>query len=451
MTSSDYNHIMRARVYFQRPLNMLLPLWEKLAACSLVPATPPDAPIAEVAVGYLTKHHDLNGRERYSFQYDPHYCDVVNWPIASSLMVRREPYVSNALPPFFDNLIVEGWLAEHAEKSFHIHKDNRFALLMVTGQHCFGAVRVQALDTQGDPLAPPTSPTRPTAIYDDQLKLQKNKSLRVQLDTQEPSLSFRHTIYGASISGAQKKGLFRWDKKLRAFIPTSKQAEYILKPEGQFDELPANEHFSMLIAQKLGFDMPDFTLIKLKNLGFVFVVRRFDRIDGQALMMEDMAQVLHRLSHNKYSLSCEKVAKAIIKHTAAPQVNLYNFYRRLVFNYFIANADMHLKNWALVENSRQMQSYKLAPCYDILNTRLAISNEPDDMSLSLGGKQKNLRAKDFRLFAKQLNIPQADRVFEQLPHWWQSIQTHIPQSFLSPSKQEHYLNIVEQRYKILTR
>jgi serine/threonine-protein kinase HipA len=119
--------------------------------------------------------------------------------------------------------------------------------------------------------------------------------------------------YG-SISGAQRKGLFALQKnELRI---ASAESTFILKPDGDYPELPANEHLTMTAARRLGFDVPQTGLVQIEKVGLVFVIRRFDRTsENRKLLVEDMAQIYEEASQDKYSLSHEKVGQAISEHT----------------------------------------------------------------------------------------------------------------------------------------
>src|SRR5262245_53184042 len=101
---------------------------------------------------YLTRAH-IYLRERwvgvleksfvhkYMFSYNKDYVkDPTAIPISHSFPIAEQPYIWGELHPFFDNLILEGWLLQQAEKNFHIDKKNRFAMLMAIGRNTIGAV-----------------------------------------------------------------------------------------------------------------------------------------------------------------------------------------------------------------------------------------------------------------------------------------------------------------------
>ena len=85
---------------------------------------------------------------RTVFTYSPEWLarrDAV--PVSLTLPLRAEPYVSQGLHPFFENLLPEGWLLEVTTKTLKISKDDPFGLLLATCQDCVGAVEIEAAST----------------------------------------------------------------------------------------------------------------------------------------------------------------------------------------------------------------------------------------------------------------------------------------------------------------
>lgn len=67
-------------------------------------------------------------------------------PVSLTLPLRPEPYVYRSLPPFFDNLLPEGWLLELSTAKLKIPKDDAFGLLLATCADCVGAVEILPID-----------------------------------------------------------------------------------------------------------------------------------------------------------------------------------------------------------------------------------------------------------------------------------------------------------------
>ncbi len=430
-------------------------------------------------VGTLTKPNE----KKYRFTYTTEYLnkkDAIS--ISINLPLRAEVFESPVLHPFFDNLIMEGWLLNQMEKTFHIDKKNRWGLLMMIGANPIGAVSIHALDENENvwPLSSSIeNPLEQTRLFQMQIASHKNicsfcfkdlqdqkqkyhlscyrklwgttRELAVRLDEKHPLQSFSRTITDGSISGAQRKGLFAIVKKeLRV---NSELSMYILKPDGDYPELPANEHLTMTAARHLKFDVPPTGLIEIEEVGYVFVIKRFDRINvNQRLLVEDMAQIHEEASDDKYSLSLEKVGKSIASHTQAGPLHLNDFFRRIVFCYLTANGDMHLKNWSLLEMQTNLGVYRLSPVYDWLNTRIVLANEKDDLAIPLRGKQRNLQRSYFQKFAiEDLKIDEAfvEKVFAEISSWKDLLEKLVPSSFLSAPMKKSYLETIAQRFEIL--
>ncbi len=68
-------------------------------------------------------------------------------PVSLTLAVRREPYESNGLLPFFWNLLPEGWLLEIAVSKLKIAREDAFGLLLATCADNIGAVAVLPIET----------------------------------------------------------------------------------------------------------------------------------------------------------------------------------------------------------------------------------------------------------------------------------------------------------------
>lgn len=78
-----------------------------------------------------------------TFQYDPAWLangDAV--AVSLTLPLRSDPYVTEGLHPYFENLLPEGWLLEIATTKLKIGKDDAFGLLAATCADCIGAVEI---------------------------------------------------------------------------------------------------------------------------------------------------------------------------------------------------------------------------------------------------------------------------------------------------------------------
>ncbi len=423
---------------------------------------------AEYKAAHIYLRDDLAGKleklsaDSFAFTYDDGWMAKAQGPVAFSLPLFQKAHQVNQLFPFFDNLIPEGWLLDYVRGAYKIDKDDRFALLLATCHfESIGAVRVVALDSEEQEISLSESSDSndkecPLEMLAPKEKaLQKKlwdttKKITVLLDPDEPLNSFRKTVRGCSISGAQSKGLFYLDSEGK-FTPSRSASQFIVKPlSNVFAELPENEYITMEIAKKVGFEVPPCALVDIEGVGRSLVIKRFDVSKEGRRRCEDFAQILNENSEGKFKLSYEKVAKAIDKYSHAPVADLYEFYRRLIFSFFIGNGDMHLKNWSLLEVEPGANVFYLSPCYDLLNTRLAIADENEEMALTIDGKKNKITRQTFIQFAGQfLGNHLVEKPFGDLALWWEVTEKCVQYCALSDKYKEEYLEIVKNRYRRL--
>ncbi|MBI4474624.1 MAG: HipA N-terminal domain-containing protein [Acidobacteria bacterium] len=98
-----------------------------------------------VRVGYIEETE--NGTR---FTYDDAWLrkpDAV--PVSLTLPLRKDPYESRGVHPFFENLLPEGWLLELSTSKLKISKDDVFGLLLATCADCVGAVEIVKSEEDG--------------------------------------------------------------------------------------------------------------------------------------------------------------------------------------------------------------------------------------------------------------------------------------------------------------
>jgi serine/threonine-protein kinase HipA len=161
--------------------------------------------------------------------------------------------------------------------------------------------------------------------------------------------------------------------------------------------------------------------------------------------MEDFCQLTEKPTEHKYRGSYEQIARAILRYSAIPGLDVLNFYEVVLFSFLTGNADMHLKNFSLIE--KPGLGMGLAPAYDLVNTALVNPADNEEMALSLNGRRNKIGRTDFEaaFTAAGLTLTQQRNLFskmaEALPSWRSAIAT----SFLSPDSREKYWAIVEER------
>lgn len=225
---------------------------------------------------------------------------------------------------------------------------------------------------------------------------------------------------------------------------------YILKPPTpHYVQLPEVEDLTMHLANIAKISVVPHTLIRLQSGNLAYLTKRIDRDKENKLHMEDMCQLNERLTEDKYHGSYEQVAKAIMKYSANPGLDVINFFEQVLFSFLTGNADMHLKNFSLIR--RPGIGNILSPAYDMVATALVNPADDEDMALTLNGKKKKLNHKDFNAAFTSLNldIKQQENIFKKMEKSRAKWIEFIDISFLSTEFKSSYKNIIQDRFSRL--
>jgi serine/threonine-protein kinase HipA len=222
--------------------------------------------------------------------------------------------------------------------------------------------------------------------------------------------------------------------------------DYILKPQSNdYNELPENEDLTMHLAKIFKLNVVDHSLIKLNDNSLAYITKRIDRVNEKKIHMEDMCQLTERLTEDKYKGSLEQIDKIIKKYSANPLLDSFLFFESIIFSFITGNADMHLKNYSLIGEDQ----VKLAPFYDLISTRLIISENIDneEFALSICGKKKKITQSDIIKFGNsiKLNEKQIENVFTKFRANLKKAIDFIDISFLSETKKLEYKKLLRLR------
>jgi len=246
---------------------------------------------------------------------------------------------------------------------------------------------------------------------------------------------------------------------------------FILKPPMPgMERLPLVEAVSMQLADIVGLQTAPHGLIllgtKKKNAyKLAYICRRFDRSLTPAradkkktleypkkFYAEDLCQLSERLTENKYKGSMEQVGKLIYKHTTEKGHEMLSLWEIIVFSFLIGNADLHLKNISVIRDynsqSQKFDRLRLSPCYDLLNTVLVNPEDDEEMALTINGKKKKLLWQDFLSLATSYKIPEkvCRKSLEKFETRLPELTKRIQNSFLSPTDQADYINLLKSRF-----
>ena len=257
-------------------------------------------------------------------------------------------------------------------------------------------------------------------------------------------------IKSIAVTGVQPKLSLEIEKhknELSRLTIVGLHGNYILKPPStKYEELPQNEDVTMHLASLVKIKTAQHCLIRLGSNELAYITKRFDRNKKNKIALEDFCQLTENLTEHKYRGSIEKIAKTIRKYTTNTGLEILRLYELVLFCYLTGNADMHLKNFALLEND--LGEFELSPAYDLLNTALVIADDKEETALTINGKKNRLTKKDFDALALSMGINMKalkdinDKFEQVLPDWI----TLIKQSFLSKYMQKRYIEFIQTKH-----
>lgn len=226
---------------------------------------------------------------------------------------------------------------------------------------------------------------------------------------------------------------------------------YILKPQtAMYPNLPELEDLTMHLAEIAKIKTVPHSLIRFADGELCYITRRIDRDEhGNKFPMEDMCQLAERLTEYKYKGSYEQIAKLISKYSRVYMLDLVNFWEQVYFCWLTGNSDMHLKNFSLYSTKKGI--YSLTPAYDMLPTRLVISEDKEELALTLNGKRRKLKRSDFEAaFAKSgIDRKVGENIFfkfEKVVPLWLEL---IDRSFLTDDLKNMYKELIQSGVSVM--
>ncbi len=283
------------------------------------------------------------------------------------------------------------------------------------------------------------TPTPPRILYsiDQMAELAKEVVERsISVPGVQPKLSM------SLVKEAQEKG------GTRLTVVGALGGRYIFKPPtDKFKEMPENEHLTMRIAEVFCIRVVPSSLIRLASGELSYMTKRIDRTEsGAKIHMVDMFQITE--AFDKYKSSMEKVGKAINTYSDNTLLDKILFFELSIFSFLTGNNDMHLKNFSMIKSP---SGWVLAPAYDLLNVTIVLSDDTEELALSLEGKKKKIRKEHFIKFGKGLALTdkQIEGVFKRMVKNKPKAIEWIDKSFLSSDMKTAYKEVLNSRYEKL--
>lgn len=213
----------------------------------------------------------------------------------------------------------------------------------------------------------------------------------------------------------------------------------------------------------LGMDVPETQLLPINRIANIpngigkfgdsaFVIKRFDRADGQTVHIEDFAQVFGVYPQDKYKkASMRNIAQVI--GVEGQDEDIAEFTRRLVFNTLIGNADMHLKNWSVIYKDRRTAS--IAPAYDFVSTIPYIPDDSASLKVSRSKKFSDFTLDELSHLAAKAMLPEklvldtAKQTVAGFHEVWAKEKAHLPLTkSMIKAIEEHLRSITRLKFDV---
>ncbi len=317
------------------------------------------------------------------FALNPTFTEHTKAPYFSYCIPKDTPNIiinGDNLPPFFAGLLPEGRRLNALMSKIKTSKDDLFSLFAAVGTDCIGDIYVE----NDLPTVLKNSPRLDAVNFYTYFE-----------ETIAPNSSIFDT---QSLAGVQEKisaSMISFPLKI-----AKKNKAYILKlnPKDK-NNLIQNEFNCLQLAKQCGFTVAKAKIVMDKDKNSGLLVERFDRSNQIKIHQEDACQFLNRYPADKYRITVNQIADALMQITNAPQLEILNLIRQYAFSYLICNGDLHAKNISLqtLENG----VITLTPLYDLICTAIYSDFK---MALKIDGKDDNIKRKTLIDFAARYKI-----------------------------------------------
>lgn len=283
------------------------------------------------------------------------------------------------LHPFFAGLLPEGRRLSAIVRKLKTSEDDLFSIFAATGVNCIGDIDTGANEIQLSQLP--------------KIKDVNFYNFFEELVNPEVDLLDDHALAGVQEKISASMISFPLNV-------TRKDKDYILKlNQSDKKNLVTNELICLNLAKKCGFKVSTAKIVEDKDSNLGLLVERFDRLKGVKLHQEDACQFLNLYPSEKYRVSLNQIAEALVQLTNAPQIEIINLLRQYMFSYLLCNGDLHAKNISLY--TLEDGTVTLTPSYDVISTAIYGDYK---MALKIDGRDDNIKRKNIIEFANRFDV-----------------------------------------------
>lgn len=316
----------------------------------------------------------------------------------------------DSLPDKFGTKVIERYFESKNIPSYEL---NVVQKLMFVGDKSIGAISykpsIHKLDNQKQQEL-----IELNSFYENAKKIISGDAIEVV----DEMLTFMDSA--ASAGGARAKAIIGYNPNTKEIISGIKKElpigfeHYLIK----FDFLNDNqknqdytklEYLYMNMAKEAKIEVSNIELLEHGNLSH-YLIKRFDRVNGKAKHLHSVAGLTHCNFNVPMHYSYDELFR-LTRYLTGNQQDLYELYRRMVFNIIGRNQDDHAKNFAFLMDEKGV--WNLSPAYDI--TYANGMNYTKNHQLSLRGKTNDFTKKDLLDIAKLHSLKEniAKEIIEQ--------------------------------------
>lgn len=350
------------------------------------------------------------GRESASFEYDASWLARADrFALEPALILAPGPYHTGTDRPMFGAIgdsAPDRWgrvLMRRAERKA-AEREKRTPrtlfemdfLLLVDDEVRAGALRFA--EKEGGPfLAEPGKFRIPPIVELNRLLSATERVIEDKEDEEDLRLLIAP---GSSLGGARPKASVRDGNNLAiAKFPHRDDSSDIVHWES----------VALSLAASAGISVPQSRVEPVGNKA-ALILQRFDRKNGARIPFVSAMSMLGAADNEPHSYL--EIAEALRQSGAAPNEDLQQLWRRIVFNVLISNTDDHLRNHGFLYEGPA--GWRLSPAYDMnpvpvdVKPRiLSTSIDPDDPSASIdlafaAADYFGLKDKDARAIAAEI-------------------------------------------------
>jgi len=324
------------------------------------------------------------------------YGDSVN-----SVYQNLPPFIADSLPDDWGNLLFDQWFRN---KGLHEKDKTPIAKLSFIGKRAMGAfefVPCEETDFVGD-----ENVSLP-GLYSLASRIEEERD-KIVIHPEESLTEKALLAVGTSAGGRFKKAVI-------AVAPDGSihSGQTLLNPDWKYYIVKFNNPALCLsevektyyeLAKSSGIEMAESDMILVDGL-WHFRTERFDRRDGRKILVMSLAAINpDAQSYEDLFTTCRRLR--------VPENEIYQLFRRMVFNFLASNTDDHAKNFSFILDDDG--GWHLSPAYDVNFIFRTLNSAETNHCFSMRGKRASVTRQDLISFAKEHDVKNYETVISDI-------------------------------------